>query len=69
MSATAPRVAYAAASAVVAAALRHSTPWLLSTIATLGTAEDITLRKFRTEAFYPADVEAARWGRGVLTSG
>jgi transcriptional regulator with XRE-family HTH domain len=28
---------------------------LLSTIATLGTAEDITLRELRIEAFYPAD--------------
>ena len=27
---------------------------LLSTIATLGTAEDITLRELRIEAFYPA---------------
>ncbi len=33
---------------------------LLSTIATLGTAEDITLRELRIEAFYPADAETDR---------
>jgi transcriptional regulator with XRE-family HTH domain len=39
---------------------------LISTIATLGTAEDITLRELRIEAFYPLDpaVEAQARGGG-----
>jgi hypothetical protein len=37
-------------------------------MATLGTAEDITLRELRIEAFYPADEEAARWGRAAQTT-
>jgi hypothetical protein len=40
-----------------------STIRLLSTIATLGTAEDITLRELRIEAFYPADEPAEQWAR------
>ena len=42
---------------------------LLSTMATLGTAEDITLRELRIEAFYPADEPAERWGRAAASSG
>lgn len=42
---------------------------LLSTMATLGTAEDITLRELRIEAFYPADEAAERWGRAAASSG
>ncbi|MBI3516258.1 MAG: helix-turn-helix transcriptional regulator [Proteobacteria bacterium] len=40
---------------------------LISTIATLGTAEDITLRELRIEAFYPVDpaVEAEVRGGGA----
>lgn len=38
---------------------------LLSTIATLGTAQDITLRELRIEAFYPADAAAEALGRSA----
>jgi transcriptional regulator with XRE-family HTH domain len=56
-----PEPAGAAAGAgaplIVPVELRHGdgTIRLLSTIATLGTAEDITLRELRIEAFYPAE--------------
>lgn len=36
---------------------------LLSTIATLGTAQDITLQELRIESFHPADEEADRFVR------
>ena len=37
---------------------------LMSTIATLGTAEDITLRELRIEAFYPVDPAVEAQARG-----
>jgi transcriptional regulator with XRE-family HTH domain len=41
----------------------------LSTMATLGTAEDITLRELRIEAFYPADAATLAALGGVMASG
>jgi hypothetical protein len=31
---------------------------VFSTVATLGTAQDVTLHELRLEAFYPADAES-----------
>jgi transcriptional regulator with XRE-family HTH domain len=42
---------------------------LMSTIATLGTAEDITLRELRIEAFYPLDPAVEAHARSPLPSG
>jgi len=41
---------------------------LFSTIATLGTAQDVTLQELRIEAFYPADAESEALLRAAATS-
>ena len=41
---------------------------LFSTIATLGTAQDVTLQELRIEAFYPADAESEALLRGAAAT-
>jgi transcriptional regulator with XRE-family HTH domain len=41
---------------------------LFSTIATLGTAQDVTLEELRIEAFYPADAQTERAIRGLAAT-
>ena len=42
---------------------------LLSTISTLGTAQDITLQELHIESFHPADAETDALVRGFAAAG